>query len=143
MNYYAQIVFVFNILAIIGFLIMGNLILNFLYTSEYKSIFIPVIILLIGNQGMVYFKLLSRYLASTNNWKPLYFSLGFGIIINISLNLILIKFYGLIGACIATSLSFLACGIFISFFVKGSFYGFLNIKSLFKKLFLSRVPYLK
>lgn len=143
MNYYAQIVFVFNILAIIGFLIMGNLILNFLYTSEYKSVFIPVIILLIGNQGMVYFKLLSRYLASTNNWKPLYFSLGFGIIINISLNLILIKLYGLIGACIATSLSFLACGIFISFYVKGSFYGFLNIKSLFKKLFLSRVPHLK
>jgi len=135
MNYYAQIVFVINILAIISFAVLGHYILSLLYSNAYQAIFIPVIILLIGNQGMVYFKILSRYLASMNNWKPLYYSLAVGIIVNIGLNLLLIPDYGLIGASIATSMSFIACGIFISFYVKGSLFGFLNIINIYKKHF--------
>ncbi|PRP66924.1 lipopolysaccharide biosynthesis protein [Nonlabens agnitus] len=131
MNYYAQIVFVFNILTILAFGVLGHFILGLLYSNAYHVIFVPVIILLIGNQGMVYFKLLSRYLAAMNNWKPLYFSLVVGIIVNIGLNFILIPLYGLIGACIATSFSFICCGLFISIFVKGSLYGFLNLRSFF------------
>ncbi|MDQ7918280.1 polysaccharide biosynthesis C-terminal domain-containing protein [Mesonia sp. MT50] len=133
MNYYAQIVFVFNILSILGFLVLGHFILSLLYSETYQVVFIPVIILLIGNQGMVYFKLISRYLASVNNWKPLYFALAVGIIVNVGLNFILIPQYGLIGASIATSLSFIACGIFISFFIKGSLFEFVNILNIYEK----------
>ncbi|CAM3389108.1 polysaccharide biosynthesis C-terminal domain-containing protein [Aequorivita lipolytica] len=135
MNYYAQIVFLLNIIAIMGFAVLGHFILNILYAEAYQVIFVPVIILLIGNQGMVYFKLLSRYLASQNNWRPLYYSLAVGIIINAGLNFLLIPEYGLMGACIATSLSFISCGLFISLFVKGSLFGFINVFNVYKKHF--------
>lgn len=135
MNYYAQIVFLLNIIIVIGFVLIGHFILDVLFSIEYQSLFIPIIILLIGNQGMVYFKLLSRYLAAENNWKPLYYSLTIGVFVNVILNFILIPYYGLNGACIATSLSFISCGIFISFFVKGTLLEFINIFNIYKIYF--------
>lgn len=134
MFYYAQIVFLCNLLAIIAFFIFGEIFINLLYEESYIKIFIPVIILLIGNQGMVYFKLISRYLASKNNWRPMYISLSLGVIVNLLGNYLLIPRYGLIGAALATSASFLFCGVYISFYVKNSIFQFVNVFNLVKKI---------
>lgn len=133
MFFYARIVFLLNILAVISFYLIGSYIISLLYTSDYKVVFVPIIILLIGNQGMVYFKLLSRYLAAENNWKPLYFALIVGVILNIVLNIVLIPIYGLNGTAIATAVSFLGCGFTISYFVNGSLFGFINLYQLINK----------
>lgn len=134
MFYYAQIVFLCNLLAIIAFFILGELFINLVYEKSYIKIFIPVIILLIGNQGMVYFKLISRYLASKNQWHPLYISLTLGVVVNLLGNYLLIPKYGLIGAALATSASFLFCGVYISFYVKNSLVQFVNVFNLVKKI---------
>jgi O-antigen/teichoic acid export membrane protein len=134
MFYYAQIVFLCNLLATITFFILGEFFINTLYEKSYITIFIPVIILLIGNQGMVYFKLISRYLASKNNWYPMYISLTIGVVVNLLGNYLLIPKYGLIGAALATSGSFLCCGIYISFYVKNSLFQFVNVLNLVKKI---------
>lgn len=134
MFFYGQVIFVLNIIAVIAFYLLGEFLITLFYENTYIQIFLPVIILLIGNQGMVYYKILSRYFASINNWKPLYISLILGIVTNISLNFLLIPSYKIIGASIATSLSFLICGISLCFHLKSSVWEFINIFSLFNKI---------
>lgn len=134
MFFYGQVIFVLNIIAVLAFYLLGEFLITLFYENTYIQIFLPVIILLIGNQGMVYYKILSRYFASINNWQPLYISLILGIVTNISLNFLLIPSYKIIGASIATSLSFLICGISLCFHLKSSVWEFINIFSLFNKI---------
>ena len=130
MFYYAQVVFIINLLCLFGFGLFGYFILDLLYTPAYGVNYLPILILLLGNQGMVYYKLISRYLASKNDWNPLYYALTSGLIVNIGLNFMLIPAYGLIGAAIATSLSFWCCGLVLSIYLKNSFIGFINVRQL-------------
>jgi O-antigen/teichoic acid export membrane protein len=132
MNRYAQLVFIFNLVSALVFLALGSYLLDLLYSQDYQAIFYPVLILLIGNQGMVFYKIISRYMASINFWTPLYISLSIGIISNIILNLILIPKYGLIGATLATGISFWICGLVISLYLRNSFRNFINVMKLLK-----------
>lgn len=136
---YAQIVFLLNLLALILFICFGELFINIVYSSEYQSAYYPIIILLIGNQGMVYYKLISRYLAAKNEWCPLYIALIVAIIATISLNYLLIPLYGITGAAISSCISFWACGLVISLFVPKSFIGFINILNPIKNLIKKHV----
>lgn len=128
MFYSAQVVFIINILVLIGFVILGKYIISLFYTDEYQSIYWIIIILLIGNQGMVYYKLISRYLASRNRWKPLYFSLIISVISILLLNYFLIPTLGVLGSAIASCISFWLCGITISCYIKNSFWKFLDVR---------------
>lgn len=130
--FYAQLNFLLNILAIILFFIFGKFFIDIIYGEEYLEIFYLVIILLIGNQGMVYYKILGRYLASINEWAIQRVALFSAVICNIILNFLMIKYFGLIGAAIATALAFWTCGLIVSFKVSGSLVGFINLKSFFK-----------
>lgn len=131
--FFAQLNFFLNLLAISGFLMVGRLFINLLYTNKYQQMFYVVVILLMGNQGMVYYKILGRYFASINEWRIQRIALFCGIFSNILLNLILTQYWGAIGAAIATSVSFWICGLVMSSAVKGSFIEFLNIKKLYGK----------
>ena len=132
--FYAQFNFILNILAIFLFALLGKLLINLIYGDEYKEIFYLVIVLLIGNQGMVYYKILGRYLASINEWKVQRISLIVAVIFNIISNMILIKYFGLLGAAISTALSFWICGLIMSYNVRGSFIGFINLKIFIREL---------
>lgn len=132
--FYAQLNFLINILSILIFLSIGRFIVDKLYGADYADMFYLVIILLIGNQGMVYYKILGRYLAAINQWRVQRLALIFAVIFNIFFNIILINKLNLMGAAIATALSFWVCGIIMSFYVKGSFLGFIDIRFLFRKL---------
>jgi O-antigen/teichoic acid export membrane protein len=131
MFYYAQVVFILNLFFLVSFFIVGKFFLGLFYNESYLVSFMPILILLIGNQGMVYYKLIGRYLSAIDKWNPIYYSLFVAIIVNVVFNFLLIPKFGLIGAAIATSLSFWSCGIFISFYVKGSLFEFINIFHLF------------
>lgn len=132
--FYAQLNFLINILSILMFLLIGRFIVDKFYGPDYKDMFYLVIILLIGNQGMVYYKILGRYLAAINQWKVQRLALVFAVIFNIFFNILLINKLNLMGAAIATALSFWVCGIIMSIHVKGSFLGFIDIRILFRKL---------
>lgn len=129
---HAQLVFLLNILAILFFWILGKWVLAIFYEEVYQRAFIPTLILLVGNQGMVYYKLFSRWHAAQNTWKYVYIATLLGIVTNVILNVILIPQYDLLGVAIATSISFWVCGIAICFPIKGSFWNFLKLTNLWK-----------
>lgn len=132
MFFYAQIVFVVNIICFLSFLMLGQFLLNVVYDTSYYLSYAPVLILLVGNQGMVYYKLLSRYFISQNHWLPMRVSLLSAIIFNILGNYFLQGEYGIIGAAVATCISFWLCGILMTLYYKRAFTQFLNISSCCK-----------
>ncbi|MGY6625080.1 oligosaccharide flippase family protein [Acinetobacter johnsonii] len=132
--FYAQLNFLLNVVAVIVFLILGNNLIKIFYGNAYLEMFYLVVILLIGNQGMVYYKILGRYLAAMNEWKIQRIALFCAAIFNIILNIILIRAFGVVGAAISTALAFWLCGLIITLKVKGSLIGFINLKSFFGKL---------
>lgn len=136
---YAQLVFILNLVALVSFLLFGRLILSILYEESYRQAFVPILILLIGNQGMVYYKFFSRWHAAQNTWRHVYIATLVGIVVSVLMNLILAPKYGIIGVSLATSISFWACGYTICLPIKGSFRAFLNLSSFWKnrKLLLS------
>lgn len=132
--FFAQLNLMLNILSIVVFYFLGNFIINLLYGPNYISMFWIVIILLVGNQGMVFYKILGRYQASINEWKTQRVALIVATIFNISLNFILIDRLGILGSAISTAVSFWICGIIMAYNIKGSFKGFLNLKDFFGQI---------
>lgn len=132
--FFAQLNLILNILSIIVFYFIGSFIINILYGSNYLDMFWIVIILLTGNQGMVFYKILGRYQASINEWKIQRLALIAATISNISLNLVLIDRLGILGSAISTAISFWICGVIMAYNIKGSFKGFLNLKEFFGKI---------
>lgn len=132
--FFAQLNFILNLLAVIVFYLIGHFIIKILYDDSYLEMYWLVIILLIGNQGMVYYKILGRFQASINEWRTQRIALITATIFNVGLNVILIQIFDLIGAAMATAISFWVCGFIMSNKVKGSLKGFVNIKSFFRAL---------
>ena len=126
--------FVVNILAFVIFYLIGEKVILLIYEDSYLNSFIPALILLLGSQAMAYYKLLGRFFASQNNWKPLYYSLITGISINLVLNILLLKFtsLGITGVALASIIAYWGCGIVISMFLKGSLMGFLQVLRVYK-----------
>lgn len=131
---YGQVIFLINIFSIVVFYISGKFFLSAFFDESYQKCFYPILILLIGNQGMVYYKIIGRFLAAKNEWSVLRKSLLAGVITNCLLALLLIKNYGIVGVSISTAVSFWVCGAIVSLHVKGSFYKFMNLNYLFKNL---------
>lgn len=129
---YAKLIFILNIAILFTFILLGQWVVSLIYEESYHKAFVPTIILLIGNQGMVYYKLFSRWHASQNNWRYIYVATIFGVVVNIVLNYILIPKMGITGAAIATGCAFWVCGIIICRPIKGSFGEFLNVFNLKK-----------
>lgn len=130
MYVYAQLVFLLNVIALLGFYFLGGWVIELLYEESYHTAFVPTLILLIGNQGMVYYKLFSRWYASQNTWRHIYIATLAGIATNVILNLILIPLYGLIGVSVATGVAFWVCGLVIALPTRGAFVAFLDLRYL-------------
>jgi len=73
----------------------------------------------------------SQYLIAENFNKLTFIRTGFGAVVNIALNLILIPRMGMMGAAIATLAAYASATFFIIFIPKGSDQGVMMFKSLF------------
>lgn len=131
---YAQLNFTLNLISVIIFSFVGWYFIDIIYGEKYKNLYLLIVILLLGNQGMVYYKLLGRYYASINKWGIQRESLFWGLISNVLLNIILINCFGLLGSSIATAISFWICGFKMTKGIKGSFKSFLNLRLLFNEV---------
>lgn len=118
MYFYSRIVLLLNLVTVIIFYIVGEYLIANIYSPEYEDVFFPTLILLIGNQGMVFFKILSRYFAAKNHWLPMRVGLTLAILVNIFLNYFLIPVYGLLGSAISTCVSFFVCGFTLIYYYK-------------------------
>lgn len=132
--FYAQLVLLINLLAFLAFAIVGKFFISLVYSSEYSSIYLPTCILLLGNQGMVFYKILGRYFASKDKWRIARRSLILGVASNSILNPFLIPQFGVTGAAVATAISFWVCGVSIAFALQGSLVRFLSFSELIKGL---------
>jgi O-antigen/teichoic acid export membrane protein len=101
-------------------LIFGKYILG-IFGEEFESAYIILVILIAGQIINVYAGSIDSFLIMTgyqNNFQNI---LIFGLIINVVLNIILIPIYGLIGAAIATTLSFIIWKILALMLMKREF----------------------
>ena len=129
----SRIVVVLNFLAVVVFALLGGWFVSMIFGDEFVESTYPIIlILLVGNQGMVLYKILGRYLASINYWRIMHVALAASVAVNVGLNFLLTPVYGVIGSAIATSFAFWVCGLIVSYKVPGSFQGFFGIHKLFK-----------
>jgi len=118
-------IFFIIIMIFIIFYIYGNYIIQFLYTDNYLVAYNPILMLILGTQGMIIYKLLSRKLAANNNWRPLYISVSIAAINNIFFNFILVPKYGISGAAFSSMISFWICGGMLLFFSKENLFNYL------------------
>ncbi|WP_338213533.1 polysaccharide biosynthesis C-terminal domain-containing protein [Halopseudomonas aestusnigri] len=129
----ARIVMALNFVAVIVFALAGDALVGVVFGKNFvEDMSLLIIILLVGNQGMVMYKILGRYLASINQWSTMHIALGISATLNVTLNFLLIPLTGLIGAAIATSIAFWVCGLIVTCKVPGAIKGFFGVSKLVK-----------
>ncbi len=84
----------------------------FIYGEAYSESFNVILYLMPGVYFMIGFKLLNGDLAARGYPQIALYIFSTGIIINILLNILLIPIYGINGAAIASSISYLFCSIY-------------------------------
>lgn len=113
------LVLVFNLIIFVVFFLFGSYIFRLFFNEnvyhEANNLFL---IFLLGNYGMYFYKILSRYYASRGDWKVLRYAILISITVMIFLSSVLHSF-GVYGVSIACSVAFLLCGLVL--IVKSSF----------------------
>lgn len=101
-----------------AFILWGDFFIELAFGSEYSDSYLIACILIIGAFPLILYKLSSRLIASEKRWKDAYLSLIIALLVNISLNLILIPEYGLTGAAVSSFIAYAICGAIIYVKVK-------------------------
>lgn len=110
--------------------LLSSLIIIYLYGSEYTGAISVLKIHIWAGIGVFLGHAITQYLIA-ENFVKIFFSITIiGAIINIILNLILIPKSGIIGAAIATAISYTIVTFSVLFFKKSRNQGFLMIKSI-------------
>jgi O-antigen/teichoic acid export membrane protein len=100
------------ILVIISlFYIFGRHIILFLYGAEFINSYIVTIILFIGVIPMIFFKLINTSFLVEGNSRLSFIVLSISVVLNVLLNFLFIGKYGIIGAALASVVSYSFCGI--------------------------------
>src|SRR5690554_4468773 len=124
--------FITSIIGLIFFLLLGNQLIALTFGIEYTEGFYTIIILMFASPGMIFFKLINRYLASQNQWNKSYLAIGISLIVNVILNFYLIEKYNIIGAAIASFISYWLCGFIISKLARFNFLKLMFTRNLIK-----------
>jgi len=130
----SQISMILSFVMFILFALCGIFFLRVLFSPSYVNAYSSVLILLASNQGMVLYKLLNRKFAALNQWRYIYISLFYAILINVILNIVLIPFLGIVGAAIASFVYYWFCGIFMLKYSGDDLSKFFNVLILLKKI---------
>lgn len=99
------------IIIFIGILIFGKFALKLLFGQEYEEAFGVMAILFIGVYSMIYYKVIGVLFIADNKSKQYFYILLLGAITNIIANLLLIPKYNIVGAAIASVVSYSIIGI--------------------------------
>jgi O-antigen/teichoic acid export membrane protein len=128
---------IINLLAVVIYLLIGPDLIILTFGVKYSSIFNVLLILLLASHGSVLYKLVNRYLAAQDKWKVSIYSLLVAVIVNVALNIWLLPTIGLIGAGIASLISYWICGVMIvrmsSLDLQAFLFGFKHFKSIATK----------
>ncbi|MBT5274803.1 flippase [Candidatus Woesearchaeota archaeon] len=122
-------IFLFGLPFLLSFVIFSDVIIRLLFGEEYLFGNIPFKILLLGIIFNFLLEINKSYLVGIGRPKNVFNIVLFGAVMNIVLNLILIPPLNILGAAIATSVSYLSMSVYSSNFVKDSLSMKLPIKS--------------
>jgi len=112
-----RISFFMMILFILGAVIFGKPVILLLYGAEFSSAYLVTMVLLAGVLGMVFYKMVYSYNVVNGHKNVNLVLLGIAAILNVTLNIILVPLYGIMGAATASFASYLICGIsFLAYF---------------------------
>lgn len=101
------------------FALVGKPIIHLLYGLEFIEAYNVIVVLIIGIIGMVFYKMVYSYNVVNGKRVVNLILLGIAAIANIVFNLFLIPNYGILGAGIASTVSYFVCGLcFLIYFCK-------------------------
>ena len=104
---------------IAGIIALGKPFINIVFGAEYNGAYEITLLLLMGAFAMVYYKTIISYNIVMGKQKVSFILLTIAVVANIVSNYILIPVWGILGAGIASVISYSLCGIlFIVFFCK-------------------------
>lgn len=99
------------IIIFLGMLFFGKVALKVLFGNEYIEAFGVTLILFIGVYSMIYYKIIGTLFIADNKSKEYFLILLTGAFINVVVNTVLIPKYNIIGAAIASVISYSVIGI--------------------------------
>ena len=113
-----KVVMIFTFLAIVVLFLFANVI-GFIYGPDFYGSILPFKILLIGIFSLSLGKILANDIAARGKPELNAFSNLVGLVFNVTFNIILIPKYGIVGAAIATSISYtITSSLFIISFLR-------------------------
>lgn len=116
-----RICFLASIMTAIGIMLLGKLVIDFLYGSEYAGAEQITYVAVWGTTVMVFFKMVSQYNVVQHRQHLNVIFLSIAILLNIVFNMLLIPSCGIMGAAIATIIGHLVSSlIFLIYFYKVS-----------------------
>lgn len=115
----SRISFLMAIIFIMGMFALGKPFVWLMYGDEYSGAYTVILVISLGILGMVFYKMIYSYNV-VNGYKNASFALlGGAALLNVIINIILIPPYGMIGAAVASTASYLLCGMgFLVFFIR-------------------------
>lgn len=99
----SQITLLVAVIITVGFIFMGELFLRVIFGASYQAAYLPMMILLCGQLGNAAFGPVGFLLNMTGNEMKSFKGLGIAFAFGTVLNWILIPYYGIVGAAVATS----------------------------------------
>jgi O-antigen/teichoic acid export membrane protein len=113
-----RILLFFIIVFVIILFFISDYVIAFLFIDEFSAALIPLKILLPGMAFLALGKIMSSYLAGKGKPGLQSYAIFIALLIAILTNLILIPLYGIIGAAIATTSSFLIYFLLMCYLLK-------------------------
>lgn len=112
------------VLCALGLAAVGAVAIPLLFGSAYAPAVVPFLVLLPGVTAVTVSRVLARYFAAIGNQRPLVFVFGGAMLANVALNLVLIPRAGILGAALASLISYgfeavLATALFLSYSGRG------------------------
>lgn len=96
---------------ILGILFLGQPFITIIYGSKFSSAYDVTVLIMFGIVCMVFYKMINSYYIIEGLKFRSFFMLAVTAMINIILNIIFIPLYGMIGAALASLISYVLCGI--------------------------------
>lgn len=104
-----------TILLMLLILIFGKFIIFILYGGEYVPAYQVTLLILLGVPALGIYKIISPIYISDSRSQIVFLSLLVSVVTNIILNFIFISYYSIMGAAVASLISYSICGLYILF----------------------------
>lgn len=95
---------------VLAIMILGEPFISFVYGAEYSAAYNVTVLIMLGTICMVFYKMINSYYIVEGMRIRSFVLLSITALVNVGVNALLIPTYGIIGASIASLISYVLCG---------------------------------